>query len=510
MIETVGNCGQGINTDLTPEELSAGVWSSAENVRFNNGYAERFLGMSQIFATPAVVPYWVAPFAVDATKYIVHMGLTAGYVDDGTTRTDITGTAPTGAIDDKWTGGTLGGIFYANNGKDNPMYWDGNVANNLVSLVGSGWTNTHKCKALRPFKNFLIALNITKGSVNYPHMVKWSVPAVPGAVPNSWDETNPALDAGENDLAETPDVLVDCLPMGNVNIVYKERSMYAMQFAEGSPYIFRFQRLPGDFGLLAAGCVVDTPVGHIVMSAGDIVLHTGGQPQSIANGAIRRYIFNNISQTVYRRSFVTSNPAKNEVWICFPFGGADTCNKAAVWNWIDKTWAIRDLVNATSGCVGQSTIVDTWDSDTGTWDEDATTWNESEYSPAESRLFMSHTTPLISLVDSGSTDFGSIITASMERTGITLGDPMRVKTITGIRPRIDGADGETVTIEVGGSMLPDKPPTWSAPVTFTLGQSIKADAFATGRFMSVRFGNVGYAQWRIRSFDVDFQPAGRF
>ena len=510
MIETVADCGKGLNADLTPEELGSGVWSAVENVRFSNGYAERFNGMAQLYATPAVVPYWVAPHAVNTTKYVVHMGLAAGYVDDGSTRTDITGTAPTGAIDDRWTGGTMGGILYVNNGVDNPMYWDGNTANNLVSLtVAGGWNSAHKCKALRPFKSFLVALNVTKSSTSYPHMVKWSAPAVPGAIPTSWDETNPALDAGENDLAETPDVLVDCLPLGDVNIVYKERSMYAMSFI-GAPYIFRFQRLPGNYGLLARGCVVDTPVGHVVMSAGDIVLHQGGEPQSIANGAIRRYIYSGINPTYYKRAFVTSNPAKNEVWICFPYIGSATCNRAAIWNWIDKTWTIRTLSNVTYGCTAPASLDTAWSSMSATWATVTSTWSESEYSPAEHRLVLAHSTPLISLADSGLTDFGSTITASMTRTGMTMGDPMRVKTIKGIRPRIDGSTGDTITIEIGGAMDPDAEPTWSEPTTFTIGTSIKADCFATGRFMSVRFTNANIPKWRIRSFDIDYTPGGLY
>ena len=91
-----------------------------------------------------------------------------------------------------------------------------------------------------------------------------------------------------------------------------------------------------------------------------------------------------------------------------------------------------------------------------------------------------------------------------------LGDPNAVKTITGIRPRIDGATGVTVTVEIGGAMSPDATPTWSTAQTFTIGSSIKIDSFATGRFLSVRFTNVDYAQWRMRSFDIDYVNAGRY
>uniref|UniRef100_UPI00195A4CFE hypothetical protein n=1 Tax=Fusobacterium mortiferum TaxID=850 RepID=UPI00195A4CFE len=76
---------------------------------------------------------------------------------------------------------------------------------------------------------------------------------------------------------------------------------------------------------------VNTPYGHVVLSAGDVVLNTGQGCNSIANGIVRKAIFNNIDSVYYKRAFVTANPQKNEVWICFPVNSA-TCNRAAVWN----------------------------------------------------------------------------------------------------------------------------------------------------------------------------------
>ena len=509
-IARVDNCGLGLNSDLTPEELGNGVWSSTNNMRFNNGYAERYRGTVQTFATPSVTPYYIAPYATTSARFWVHAGLASVYVDDGTTRTDITGTAPTGAIDNKWTGGSLNGILVLNNGVDNPMFWNGDTGTNLATLTG--WTGTWKAQAVRPFKNFIVALDITKGANRYPHMVKWSDIAVPGAIPTSWDETNPALDAGEQDLAETPDLLVDCLPLGDVNIIYKERSMYAMTYV-GAPYIFRFQRLPGESGMLARGCAVNTPLGHVVLTAGDVVVNNGTGVQSIANGAVRNYIFKNIDSTNYRRAFVTANPQRNEVWICFPYGSSETCNTACVWNWVDKSWSIRSLSNFTYGAFGQlaaTSSATSWASDSEAWDTDATSWNENEYSPAEARLLMCRSTPLITLEDTGTTDLGALIDSSLERTGMTMGDAYSVKTVRAIYPRIDGNTGATVNIQIGASMFPDSGPEWQPTQAFTIGSSIKIDSFATGRFISVRFTNVDYGAWRMKSFDVDYVNAGSY
>ena len=112
-----------------------------------------------------------------------------------------------------------------------------------------------------------IALNITKTATNYPHMVKWSDAAVPGAIPASWDETSVTGDAGELDIAETSDVIVDGLPLGDAFIIYKERSAYSMTFI-GQPSVFRFQRLPNCDGMLARGCAAMTPLGHVVLTSG--------------------------------------------------------------------------------------------------------------------------------------------------------------------------------------------------------------------------------------------------
>jgi len=511
MLYSVNTCGIGIAADLTPEELGDGVWSESSNIRFNNGYAERFKGTVQVFSAPAVTPYYIAPYATSTARYWVHAGLGAVFVDDGTTRTDITGTGPTGAIDDRWTGGSINGVLILNNGKDVPTYWAGDTANNLATI--GGWDAGWRAQSLRPFKNFIVAFGITKGSTIYPHMVKWSTTLNPGSITSAgdWDETDPAKDAGEQDLAETPDLLVDAMPMGDTMVIYKERSMYSMTYV-GAPFIFRFQRLPGETGMLARGCGVNTPYGHVVLTAGDVVLNTGQGVNSIANGLVRNLIFKNIDSTNYKRAFVTSNPQKNEVWICFPFGTASVCNKACVWNWIDKTWAIRELQNVTYGAFGQiniSAVSSTW-ADTGSWETDATSWNENEYSPAEARLLMCHSTPLISLTDTGTSDLGTLINASIERTGITLGDPYSVKTITGIRPKIDGNTGATVTVQVGASMYPDAAPVWSAAQTFTIGQSIKIDSFATGRYLAVRFSNADFSGWRMKSFDIEYVKAGAF
>jgi hypothetical protein len=509
MIITIPDLGNGgVIKDQKPHELPLSVVSDALNVRFSSSGAEKISGETAVYTTPLIAPYHLELYANNTYKYVVYAGLDYVYID-GPGQIDITGTTPTGGIDDKWTGGTLNGVLVLNNGVDAPMFWGGNTANNLATLTD--WTAGHLCKTLRPWKNYLIAGNVTKGSDVYPHMVKWSAAADPGAIPSSWDETDPTTDAGEQDLSETTDVIVDSLPLGDANIVYKTASMYAQTYI-GGQYIFSFRRLPGDVGMLASNCGAVTPLGHVVLSAGDLILHNGQGPQSILTGAMRTWLYSNLDATNYERSFVVANNAKDEVWVCFPGSGSATCNYALIWNWINKTFTIRELDNVTCGVSGQLNPTSTselW-SDSGNWDEETKDWDESVLPLSQSRLLLGSTSLALLATDLGSQFTGTNYTSRIERTGLAFDDNARVKLIRAVYPRLDGTTGATVYVQVGGAMDAESEYTWSDPVPYTIGTTYKVDTFASGRYLAYRLYSTDSLSWRCKSIDFDIVPVGGY
>ena len=500
----------GLNKDAAAFDLAPGAFSDAGNMRFRDGYAERMRGQSQIFTAPSVTPYCLFSYRSGTSKYWVHLGTASAFVDDGTTRTDLTpGTPFTGAVDDRWTGGVASGVLVVNNGVDKPQYWGGNVANDFAALTA--WDANWRCASLRPFKNYLVACDVTKSGTRYANMVKWSAAADPGALPASWDAADATKDAGEQDLAETPDQIVDQLRMGDINVIYKERSIYGMQYI-GDPYIFRFYRLPGDMGLLARGCVVNTPMGHVVLSPGDVILHSGQGPRSIINGKMRRWLFNSIDSTYYARSFLVASYPTNEVWICFPESGQTACTMALVWNWNDDTLGVRQLLNATYGASGQviSSSSGTWAADTDTWAVDSTAWGNDGFAAAEERLILCESTPMLSIIETGASWNGTSKTCFVERSGLHFDAPDKVKTCRGIIPRIDASPGTVLSVEIGASMDAEVAPTWQLPVTYTVGTSRKVDAFATGRYLAYRITSTGTDAWRLNSVDFDIVSRGNY
>jgi hypothetical protein len=511
-ITTIPALGQyGLVTDQPAQELPPNGISGAANVRFRNGSAERFAGHASIFTAPSVTPYFVAPYGTSTARYWIHSGIASTFADDGTTRTDITGSAFTGAIDDRFTGGALHGLFVLNNGVDQPKYWDGNTANNLATLTA--WDATWRVKFIRPFRNYLVYGYPTKSGAAYPHTVGWSAAADPGTLPTTYDPASTTTDAGDVPLGETPDVLVDGLPLGEIFVIYKEQSMYRMEYI-GGQQIFSFKRIPGNYGMLARGCAAVTPKGHVVLANGDVVLVDGfGEPQSLMVGRLRDTFFQTqLDSTYYARSFVAANPAKSEVWVCYPSVGSSTPDKAWVWNWIDNTWSPRDLPNCTHAAAGllYYPAGSSYDAFVGSYDEAAGAYDSNDFTPSDARFIMASTAPALYLADSGNKYGEAIIPAQIERTGLVFGDTDTVKTWISMTPRIAAAAGTVVYIQFGGSMTTDVEPTWGTPIAFTVGTDFKAYGFATGRYLAYRIYSTGAQGWSVKSIDCDVKPMGKF
>lgn len=505
----VKDCSHGVNRDLMPQELAPGSWSAVKNMRFAKGFAERINGIYDQFTAPSVTPYWLHYYETATTGFWVHAGLDAVYVDDGTTRTDITGSAPTGAVDDRWTGGVIGGILVMNNGADVPQYWNGNTATNLATLTG--WDANWRCKSLRVFKQFLFALNITKSGTNYPHMVKWSAAAAPGAIPSSWDEGDDTLEAREVEIAETSDPIIDGFQQGDSFIVCKERSMYRFTFIDGQ-YVFQSQKLPGTTGMMARGCSAPTPMGTVILAVGDVVLFDGQQAVSIADGQVKEYIFNSMDPDNYERSFVVSNPIRQETLVCFPSIGHSSCDKAMVWDWSSRKWGERDLPNVTYGATGLIDDADTnrtWNGLTMTWDQINWAWYAETLTSNQTRLMLCRTAPAISAYDFGGDDDGAEIESFLERVGISTGED-GVFLWKDVWLNVDAPAGTEIEVSLGASMYPNQAPIMRDPVTFTVGSTHKANVMVKGRYCALRLSHSGPEKWKIRSYGIGVQPAGKF
>jgi hypothetical protein len=509
VIVTTDNLGQwGILRDGLPHELPDSAWSSGQNCRFREGYAEKMAGHAAIYGASPVVPYHVHALQVGTARWWIEAGLEAIYsVDNAGTHTDISGGTYTATADTRWTSTTFAGIAVLNNGVDRPQAWAG--TGSCANLAN--WPATLRARSVRAYRQFLVAVGISKAAIPFPHTVKWSHSADPGTVPSSWDETDPTVDAGEGDLADHPSELVDALQLGDALILYKEGAYYAMQDVGGSQ-IMRTQLISPDMGILSTNCAASFPGGHIVLGQGDVYVHSGGAPETILTARARRWLFSNLDATNYGRSFVVANPLANEAWICFPSIGKESCDLALVWNWQANTLGTRELPNATHANIGvvDANLASSWDSLTEPWAAQTQKWNQAEATKTATRLVLASADSQLLLADSGTTFGGTTMTATLERTGLSFGAPDRVKLVRGLRPIFEGSVGGTVNVTLGGAMTPNETPTWGDPIPFVIGSEIKADGFATGRFIAVKIESDSAINWRIKQMAFDGEILGGY
>lgn len=518
---TVPNCGAiGVVKDLSKAELPVGAWTDARNMRFLDGYAQQFLGHGAAYGSPPITPYHVLPVNVGASRYWLYAGANKIYATtlSGGTPTHTNLTRQTASVDvnyagvpNAWTSTLLSGIPILNPGNltDPPQQWNLNPASRMTALTN--WPANTYCKSLRTYKNFLVALNVTKGGQNYPFMVKWSSPADPGSVPSTWDIADATQDAGEADLAESNGQIIDGLQLRDAFMIYKEDSVWRMSYT-GGPYVFSFQKVLGVSGALNRNCIVEVDGLHFVLTGSDVVVHDGQSATQVLDKVARRALFQDFDVSAIDRAFVFKNPFLNEVFICYPQIGSSIPNKALVWNYRDKTVSYRDIPNlhhANYGTVDAS-LGDTWASDSDPWNSDLTLWNGPDFTPNTTRVLMASNDGNLYLLDTSSSFAGTKPDCYLERVGLSFGAPEGIKLVRGIRPRITGSVGDTVTIKVGASDDPYTPPVYSATMTHTIGSTLQNDCFVSGRYIALRIESGSAYFARIDSFDIDVVPAGAY
>lgn len=503
----------GIVEDANTILLPPNAWTKGKNIRFTEGSVEKFLGHTSV-ATPSVEPYWLIPVTKGSDAYWVYFGLDKAYSFNGTTHTPITRQTTgvdvdyTGLATDIWTGGVLNGVLVANNGVDDPQMW---VSTKLQSLQ---WDNSntwaakgYTANAMRPYRNFLVALGWNDGSNNYPHTVYWSNQADPLTVPSSWDYADATNDSGLVELASTSGFIIDGAQLRDQFIIYKEDAMHLMQFVGGA-FIHNFRDISLTTGMIAKKCVKEFFGRHAVFGNDDIFIHDGQTIESIAAKRVRKTIYSAIDPTNYIKSYVVRNLAKSELWFCFPETGSTDVNRAAIWNWKDNTWAHRELPSARHigyGILFDSSDAADWASDSDSWDSDTTTWANRAYNPT-AQILLAATASNIHQLDTTTTFNDSAIDSYVVREGLVLDNIESIKRVQRIYPR---ATGGTMQISIGSQMDASEAITWEGPYSFTPGSDSKVDVRSTGRLHSIKFTFPGSTVGSLQGYDLEYVQVGR-
>ena len=503
---------QGLNEDLPPHELPPTVWSSGRNMRFKNNAAQQVKGYDSAFGATTIAPNWLLAVPDYPLYYWIYANTTAIYVTDASTEYNITPTAGvTGDLDVNWNGGLLHGLAVMNNGFDEPIWWNGATASPMTTLPT--WPTSARAQVLKPFKNYLVALNYEDSTYgNNPDMVKWSDAADPGSVPASWDETDPTTDAGLTTLSDTPGRITAGEQLGEVFVIYKEDTCYTMQYT-GGRFVFAFKKALDTVGAINADCVANVGDKHIAWGDRDIVIHDTRSEQSIINERMRTWLFDQINPDNISRCFILEHHGADELWFCFPAGESEIADTALLWNYVEDEFAVREIPTTRymdSGVVSGAEILD-WDSDSQAWDDDQTVWNERRYSPLKDVVLAAGTADL-DIYEMEVTDLnnGAEMQSFIERLSMPLLDLAHQKVVKAIWPKMDGDPGTTVNFRVGTQASVNDAVNWSPKLPFIIGTDMKVDTIQKGRFLSVRVEASGQNEFRMESFEVEVEMAERY
>lgn len=352
MRNTVKNIGiAGIVRDIKPQQLPSGFWTDGRNIRFDRQRCYGMGGVVPLFDTAVENLLNVGLVSSAITKFILYTNGTEVFSYDGTTTHNITRVSggDYGEIaDNLFMIDSFNGLGLLNNGIDIPQLWNPSLGSNkLVAL--SNWNSDWTTQALCQFKSFLIALNMTEGVNVYPHKMRWSSPAEAGAVPGSWDDSDPTELAGSFSFPDTKyGELVAGLELQNRFFIYKEGSIWAMNFIGGND-VFSIDPFMKNIGLAVKKSLVEVPFfpnrSSVHFFAGDenFFINNGSGIEPVFEDVFRREILKLRGEHYKKRAFSVIHPQFSELWFCIPQEGDDFCTVAFVLNYKNMTYTIRDL-----------------------------------------------------------------------------------------------------------------------------------------------------------------------
>lgn len=147
-----------------------------------------------------------------------------------------------------------------------------------------------------------------------------------------------ATQATSGRLVSTPGAISAAKSFGDQIVAYKDRSMYVGRYV-GSPSVWQWDLIPGDVGCIGIDAVTDLGgAGHVFVGRSDILLFDGTRPVSIAEGAVRQWFFNQVSQSYIYKTQVIHDKQNGVVWIFYPSTSSTVCDQAIVYHFGTKRW----------------------------------------------------------------------------------------------------------------------------------------------------------------------------
>ncbi|AUR99107.1 head-closure protein [Vibrio phage 1.262.O._10N.286.51.A9] len=563
----------GVNLAQEPSQLPEKVWDNADQVAFRHGTTKKVSGYERGFGETGgtvegeSIPDVLLPLRDDDGEYYWWSYATS-YPDDKIYRILSTDNhvdvSPIGGIDDEpdfiWSGDSINGVPYFT--KAVPYKYGVSEFEKQVPFPFFV-----KANRIRTFRNFMIALNFETEQFDpidwdtddyyknfgfwaqgkHQSALWWSSSLVGKDLDElSWADADPTSESGWNFLGGAGGNLVDGVPLRDSFILYRERSVWQMVYT-GGINVFAFKEIFNDAGALSGDCAIEVEGKHLVIGQSDIYMHDGVTKTSIADGVIRREIFESIDPNYIDSVFIAPRYKDKEAWICIPEAGSNAfgrCNKAYVYNWEEGAWSIRDIPNALCSAWGILSIPTddiTWtaESEGGdivvigndgediygaefpdtigcTWEESSDKWIDASWSYSALDWGMTfgslleetegvYTGAIYTMIDNPLKD-GQNFTASVEKKWMDMGDQNLIKSLNRIFPVVRGTG--TIKVYTAGSMTTMQAPQWQYAGEYDPSVKTHLGCRSSGKYLHVKFEWDEISRLEVKGYSVEYKVTG--
>lgn len=503
---------------------------------------------------------------VQGQDYFVVSNKLKDYMFDGASWLNITSAdkveGSIGSDTNLWTYCKLGFNVILNHPEHFPEYWTGDFGTTLKGLPFSP-TKTFKqaaikCKAIRSFKNFLFALNLTEQGVAYPYSYRWSHPADENGIPFSWDELDLSTLASKESVGGDYGDIIDGLALRDSFCIYTEKAIHVLDYT-GDDFVFKRRLLTSSYGCIAPNCIVEAENAHYIMTPSDIIINDGTTVISLLTDNLKHF-YANISSLNYKNSFAVVNREKSDIWFCFPEGNYQYPSAAIIYNYVTKKFGLTRLTDS-AGKVGTMSSIcygveiptaypwDLLDNTFLTWDTwslplestqyfkgigldgelpsipTVTTtdkWDNTAQSALKTDLFC--VGPTFTRIEQLYNAIGSLTptVTFYEKTNWAIDGQLAIKTVTRIYPHITvqnsvlNVDGTTTIVAgtaklyVGSHDYNNSDIRWEPAngIEFNPLTDRKIDVRTTGELAAIRFEFRGYADVRFYGYDIEYAING--
>ena len=531
-ILTINNMGlSGLNSDVARWELGPEYITHGENFRTRDGSLSPFAGSKQVFTNPG------APGASGLLMFVrVKLGsfwiqcTSSGiYASSGSGWADVT---PAGGINidpDKevnWTGAQMGQVVILNHPETGPFYWQDWTLQTLFKplpfIQGATEAETvtwqdknFSCVSMRVHKNFLIAMNMTEGTVSGANAFRISHPAEEGGIPFTWDTVNDRSSlAVRAELGADGGELVDGRSLRDSFFLYSKDAIDIIDFNPNSEFFWTRRELTSTVGILTTNCVTEVKGKHYIITDGDVVVNNGSEIVSIMNNRILHRFNARNNKFTRVSSFIVRNDIFKEIWICVPEDDAETPSEAFIYNWSDDSWSVRDLPPGTvSSDYGPlpseiDEILDntrTWGTEASNWSEETLAWGSAAITALNEALAGLNSNGDVFQLDPRANIDEAAFNTVLERTDFPLEGHRQTNTVIRIYPH---ASGDPFTFQIGSQDQVGGAVRWEPELEFNPGIDRNLDYRSTGEALAWRVKSIGTQRFRLSGMDIEYFNAG--